>query len=70
MPRLEVYYCSEENNIGQVREEDAHKEVERMKLQTGLHWKIIDTKLFVESSDLEDDKHIETSEGYVWVVTE
>ena len=70
MPKLSVYYCSEQNNIGQVREEDAHKEVERMKKQTGLHWKIIETELFVESSEFEEEKRIKTSEGYVWVVTE
>lgn len=70
MPRLEVYFCSEYDHIGQMKRTDAPKEVERMKLKTGVDWKIVDTEVFIEIEEYSgiEINRIETDKDNVWVV--
>lgn len=56
------------NHIGQVKKEEAQKEVDRMnKLQKGNNWRIDTSDILFEIDDF-DYPEKELEEGYVWVV--
>lgn len=64
------YYCDKYDHIGQVRAEDAKKEVDKINNSTFSkdEYKIIECDIFIETFFDYPSKEIKTSEGHVWIV--
>lgn len=65
-------YTEMSNNIGQVREEQAQEEINRLTKQDGKKWrKDYSDFMFVEDeTDDEMNNPCERNEGYVWITCE
>ena len=67
---MKKYYCDEYEHIGQVHISEAEKELNRInsRVESKDEFKIIECDVFVETSDFDYDKEIETSENHVRIV--
>lgn len=73
MKTKETLYTTIYNNIGQVRIENAQKEIERLNRQYNINsWRTDNSPFMFVEDETDDDVHnpCELIEGYVWVTCE
>lgn len=55
-------------NVGQVKVEDAKKEIDRLEKQTKKKWRMDFSEFMEEADDTEFPYPVELSRGYCWIV--